>query len=100
MKNWRGGGRGYLAVIAPTQAFPQCEFRHLEAAADEVVDGIEHVKVHDAKGGAGLCEEHVVDRLRSEFVSQGRLPSILNPMPMVRLCTRTHNRFCRCGKNG
>ena len=62
----------YLAVVPPAEAFPQCEVGDFVARANQVVDGIEHVKVHDAKRRTGLCEEHVVYRLQPKAWVSGR----------------------------
>ena len=62
----------YLAVIPPTQALPEREVSNFEAGTDQVVYGVEYVKVHDTKGRAGLCEEHVVYRLQAKIWLSGR----------------------------
>ena len=56
----------YLAVNSTSKALPESEVGDFEFWAYQVVDGVEHVKVHNAKGRTGLCEEHVVNRLQKK----------------------------------
>ena len=68
--------RIHLAVISPSKALPEREVGNFVAGADQIIDRVEHVKVHDAKGRTGLREEHVVYGLPPETRLSGRADRI------------------------